>query len=80
MHGGRDRKDGTDVAGGWMHVHHNTFRVPGQRAVVIRGTPEDQAVIEHNWFHHRTERGAIGCEERVTVRDNAWGRTDPVLR
>ena len=21
MHGGRDRKDGTDVAGGWMHVH-----------------------------------------------------------
>ena len=80
MHGGRDRKDGTDVAGGWMHVHHNTFRVSGQRAVVIRGTPEDQAVIEHNWFHHRTERGAIGCEGRVTVRDNAWGRPDPVLR
>ena len=61
-----------------MHVHHNTFRVPGRRAVVIRGTPEDQAV-EHNWFYHRTERGAIGCEARH-VRDNAWGWTAPVLR
>ena len=80
MHGGRDRKDGTDVAGGWMHVHHNTFRVPGRRALVIRGTPEDQAVVEHNWFHHRTEGGALRCEERVTVRHNAWGRTNPVLR
>ncbi len=25
MHGGRDRNDGTDVAGGWMHVHHNAW-------------------------------------------------------
>ena len=32
MHGGRDRQDGTDVAGGWMHIHHNTFRVPNRRA------------------------------------------------
>ena len=77
MHGGRDRKDGTDVAGGWMHVHHNTFRAPGRRAVVIRGTPEDRAVIEHNWFHHRSEAGALRFEEHVVVRDNAWGRRDP---
>ena len=80
MHGGRDRQDGTDVAGGWMHIHHNTFRVPNRRALLISGTPEDRAVVEHNWFHHRTERGAIVCEDRVTVRHNAWGRTDPVLR
>ena len=80
MHGGRDRKDGTDVAGGWMHVHHNTFRVAGRRAVVIRGSPEEEAVIERNWFHHRSEAGAIACEERVVVRDNAWGRRDPVHR
>ncbi|MBM4082778.1 MAG: hypothetical protein FJ278_23935, partial [Planctomycetes bacterium] len=35
MHGGRDRGDSTDIAGDWMHVHHNTFQ--GKHAhVVIR--------------------------------------------
>ena len=80
MHGGRDRKDGTDVAGGWMHVHHNTFRAQRRRAIVIRGTPEGEAVIERNWFRHRTERGAIRCEGGVRVCDNAWGRTEAVIR
>ena len=80
MHGGRDRKDGTDVAGSWMHVHHNTFRASGRRAIVIRGTPEREVVIDHNWFRHRTERGAIRCEDGVTVCDNAWGRPNPVIR
>jgi hypothetical protein len=80
MHGGRDRKDGTDVAGGWMHIHHNTFRAAGRRAIVIRGTPEERAIVERNWFHHRTERGAIRGEDRVVVRGNAWGRPDPEIR
>ena len=26
MHGGRDRQDGTDVAGGTIEISHNTFR------------------------------------------------------
>ncbi|HCL30256.1 MAG TPA: hypothetical protein DIC52_17725 [Candidatus Latescibacteria bacterium] len=80
MHGGRDRKDGTDVAGGWMHVHHNTFRADRRCAIVIRGTPEDEIVIDHNWFRHKTERGAMRKEDRVVVRDNAWGLVDPVVR
>ena len=50
MHGGRDRKDGTTIAGTWMKVHHNTFRCP-KTAVVIRGTPEERAEIHHNWFY-----------------------------
>ncbi|MGC9317336.1 MAG: right-handed parallel beta-helix repeat-containing protein [Armatimonadota bacterium] len=49
MHGGRDRGDGTDIAGDWMHVHHNTFRST-QRHVVIRGVPSDGAEVHHNWF------------------------------
>ena len=28
MHGGRDRKDGTDIAGTKIFIHHNTFRAP----------------------------------------------------
>ncbi|MGD8237148.1 MAG: hypothetical protein PVH68_01230 [Armatimonadota bacterium] len=49
MHGGRDRGDGTDIAGDWMHVHHNTFQ-GNDRHVVIRGVPSDGAEIHHNWF------------------------------
>src|SRR5690606_6776055 len=28
MHGGRDRKDNTTIAGTWMKIHHNTFMHP----------------------------------------------------
>ena len=49
MHGGRDRGDGTDIAGDWLHIHHNTFE--GKvRHVVIRGVPSQGAEIHHNWF------------------------------
>jgi hypothetical protein len=49
MHGGRDRGDSTDIAGDWMHVHHNTFQSPLHH-VGIRGVPSDYAAIHHNWF------------------------------
>lgn len=49
MHGGRDRGDATDIAGDWMHVHHNTF-AGKQRHVVIRGVPSQGARVHHNWF------------------------------
>jgi hypothetical protein len=80
MHGGRDRKDDTDIAGTWMHVHHNTFRARGRRAIVVRGTPEKEVRVEHNWFRHRTQAGAIRGEQRLHVGRNAWGLQDPVVR
>lgn len=49
MHGGRDRGDGTDIAGDWLHIHHNTF-LGRQRHVVIRGVPSQGARVHHNWF------------------------------
>jgi hypothetical protein len=49
MHGGSDRGDGTNIAGDWMHIHHNTFQ-GRQRHVVIRGIPSQGADIHHNWF------------------------------
>jgi hypothetical protein len=74
MHGGRDRKDGTDIAGTWLRIHHNTFRSPA-RAIAIRGVPERDAVIEHNWFHHPAgdDRNLRGGGERTALRDNAHG-------
>ena len=52
MHGGADRKDGTDVAGTWIKIHHNTFRATSVWAVVIRGRPAKTCEVHHNWFHH----------------------------
>lgn len=49
MHGGRDRGDGTNIAGDWMHIHHNTFQ-GRHRHVAIRGIPCQIADIHHNWF------------------------------
>jgi len=49
MHGGSDRGDRTDIAGDWVHIHHNTFQGP-LRAVGIRGAPAQGAEIHHNWF------------------------------
>ena len=49
MHGGSDRGDSTDIAGDWMHIHHNTF-LGSARAVVIRGVPCQGAQIHHNCF------------------------------
>ncbi|MBN1418093.1 MAG: right-handed parallel beta-helix repeat-containing protein [Planctomycetes bacterium] len=65
MHGGRDRGDGTDIAGDWMEIHHNTFQSP-QAAVVIRGVPSQGAAIHHNWFADPKARSvATGGNTRV---------------
>ncbi len=50
MHGGKDRKDGTDIAGERILIHHNTFMNPNVRPIVIRGIPMDKAEIYNNWF------------------------------
>ena len=59
MHGGRDRKDGTDIAGDLIKIHHNTFRATSVRAVVIRGRPTKSVDIHHNWFLHADTEKAV---------------------
>lgn len=73
MHGGRDRKDGTDIAGTAIEIHNNTFRAP-QTPVVIRGVPEQQCEVHRNWFplHPRPEQ-AVRAGLRTNVVDNAHG-------
>lgn len=73
MHGGRDRKDGTDIAGTAIEIYNNTFRAP-QTPVVIRGVPEDKCEVHHNWFvKHETSEQAVRASERTKVFDNAYG-------
>lgn len=65
MHGGRDRKDGTDIAGDSIKIHHNTFRATGVRAFVIRGRPQQSAQIHHNWFLHSDTKRAVAQTNAV---------------
>lgn len=49
VHGGRDRKDNTNLAGRRFDVSNNTFILPGKRqAFVIRGIPSEQAIFDDN--------------------------------
>ena len=79
MHGGRDRKDGTNVAGTWMKVTRNTFLCP-RHAVVVRGEPEEEVRVEGNWFVHETSAAAVRGERRTVLGANAYGATAPVRR
>jgi hypothetical protein len=86
MHGGRDRRDGTDIAGDRILIHHNTFLGAAVRAVVIRGVPREEARIDHNWFaHERPDEKVIGPwpltpESRIVLENNAYGLKDPAVR
>lgn len=73
MHGGRDRRDGTDIAGTHIEIYHNTFRAP-QRAVVIRGVPEDVCEVHHNWFAaHANRDAAVRASAGTVIHDNVYG-------
>ena len=79
MHGGSDRKDGTDIAGTWIKVHHNTFRAR-KRAVVIRGLPQEGADVSRNWFcRHGSEEEAVATRGNTRIHNNACGRTRPAV-
>ena len=75
MHGGRDRKDNTDIAGTTMEIYNNTFRAP-ERAVVIRGVPEEKCEIYQNWFvkHQDAEQAVRGTSNKTTVFNNVYGK------
>ena len=73
MHGGRDRKDGTDIAGTSIEICNNTFRAP-QTPVVIRGVPQETCEVHHNWFlKHAGPPEAVRASTRTNVFDNVYG-------
>jgi hypothetical protein len=76
MHGGRDRKDTTTIAGTWMNVHHNTFYCP-KTAVVIRGVPEQQAEIHNNWFYQSPGELIVRSDGNTHITNNAYGLSNP---
>ncbi len=77
MHGGRDRLDGTNVAGTSIEIYNNTFRAP-QTPVVIRGVPQEKCDVHHNWFlkHDAPDRAVI-AQAKTKVFGNAYGPPPP---
>ncbi|MDA0748067.1 MAG: right-handed parallel beta-helix repeat-containing protein [bacterium] len=73
MHGGGDRKDGTQIAGTKIEIYNNTFRAK-VRAVVIRGIPEEACEVYQNWFvTHEHARRAVRASEKTRVFHNVYG-------
>ena len=81
MHGGRDRKDGTEIAGTRIEIHNNTFRAR-KRAVVIRGVPQDICQVYRNWFVEvgGRRRRPVKSPGNTTVVDNVYGPTPTEAR
>ena len=72
MHGGRDRKDNTDIAGTSIEIYNNTF-YPPERAVVIRGVPQEKCDVHHNWFmKHENAEKAVRGEAKTNVTNNLY--------
>ena len=82
VHGGKDRKDCTDVAGSAFVIHHNTFLQSNKPAVLIRGIPMLGAWIYRNETRDDDEGDAFnqegvsilsewaGVSSNFTVEDN----------
>ncbi len=71
MHGGRDRGDGTNIAGDWMHIHHNTFQGTAAN-VAVRGVSSQGCDVHHNWFALPIEK-AVRSSGNTYVHDNVCG-------
>ena len=73
MHGGRDRKDGTNIAGRTIKIHNNTFRAP-ETPIVIRGVPQEACLVFNNWFpRHQNAAEAVRAEAGTQVENNLYG-------
>jgi hypothetical protein len=74
MHGGRDREDGTDVAGTSIEISNNTF-ASSRLAVKIRGVPQDKCDVHHNWFMKQEDaaKAVGGLSEKTKAFDNVYG-------
>jgi len=80
MHGGRDRKDGTNIAGTSINIYNNTFRAE-QTPIVIRGVPEDKCEVHHNWFVKHSEAGqAVRSSGKTDVSNNAYSDKPKVAK
>ena len=76
MHGGRDRDDGTDLAGTRIQIYHNIVEAVQFPAVVIRGTPEQPVEVYENQFRNPDPAATLvlgGGSAEARVEGNQFG-------
>ncbi len=78
MHGGSDKKDGTNIAGKWIIIHHNTFRGKTIRAINIRGIPREKAVVHNNWFFHQKPGKSVMLPWPISNKNHIEFNNNPV--
>jgi len=84
MHGGRDRKDGTTIAGSRIEIFNNTF-LGKERAIGIRGRPQEYARIHRNWFAKHLAPGFCviidwPAADTVEFKENLYGTSFPSVQ
>jgi hypothetical protein len=67
MHGGKDRKDNTDIAGSKILIHDNTFYLTSKPDVVIRGIPLIDCLVFNNIF---SQKDSSLCIKQVNAIGN----------
>jgi len=74
MHGGKDRKDGTNIAGKYIEMYNNTFLAP-TNPYTMRGVPTDYQKFYHNIvINPRTSYNFSQFKaENVEIYDNIFG-------
>jgi hypothetical protein len=60
MHGGKDRGDGTHIAGKVISIHHNTIEDNVNYAFIHRGIAQDFVIFENNKLEHSDDSKVIG--------------------
>ncbi len=72
MHGGKDRKDGTEIAGNLVSIHHNVIETTSVKAFIHRGKPEVGVIITENKMSYKRPEDAIGYYNGVTKNNLGW--------
>ena len=60
MHGGKDRKDGTNIAGDTIYIHDNIIKEANHYVFYNRGIAQNKVIIENNLIAKRWRRSCIG--------------------
>ncbi len=85
MHGGYDLKNGTDIAGEYVHIYNNTY-LDGKLPYNLRGRQTDKRTFEYNavynpreeYYNHLTHNRYTGEKlDNVEIGKNLWGISTP---
>lgn len=72
MHGGRDRKDGTNIAGTYCDIHHNTI-LSHKSPYHVRGVPEEYHRFHHNIVYGKRNTYPNIAGEKYEIYENVFG-------